>query len=107
MAVQDIFKNNIVAVLGIGIVAAVLVPIALPVVARAAKPFAKALVKSGIIVYEKSREAVAELGEVMEDVVAEAKAEIEQEHAAQAVVSAQAMVPVADVAAKPGTETTT
>ena len=107
MAVQDIFKNNIVAVLGIGIVAAVLIPIALPVVARAAKPFAKAMIKSGIIVFEKGREAVAELGEVMEDVVAEAKAEIEQEHAAQAVVPAQAMVPVADVAAKPGTETTT
>jgi hypothetical protein len=107
MAVQDLFKNNVVTVLGIGIVAAVLVPIALPVIARAAKPLAKAMVKSGIIVYEKGREAVAELGEVMEDVVAEAKAEIEQEHAAQAVVPAQAMVPVADVAAKPGTETTT
>lgn len=100
MAVQDIFKNNIVAVLGIGIVAAVLIPIALPVVARAAKPFTKALIKSGIIVYEKGREAVAELGEVMEDVVAEAKAEIEQEHVAQATV------PVAAAAAKPDTETT-
>lgn len=98
MAVQDLFKGNIVAVLGIGIVAAVLVPIALPVVARAAKPFTKALVKSGIIVYEKGREAIAELGEVMEDVVAEAKAEIEQEHATQA------MVPVAAAAAKPGSE---
>jgi len=107
MAVQDIFKSNVIAVLGIGIVAAVLVPIALPVVARAAKPFTKALVKSGIIVYEKGREAVAELGEVMEDVIAEAKAEIEQEHVAQAVVPAQAMVPVANVAAKPGTETST
>lgn len=100
MAVQDMFKGNILAVLGIGIVAALLVPIALPVVARAAKPFTKALVKSGIIVYEKGREAVAELGEVMEDVVAEAKAEIEQEHVAQAVV------PVAAAAAKPDTETT-
>jgi hypothetical protein len=99
MAVQDLFKNNIIAVLGIGIVAAVLVPIALPVVARAAKPLAKAMVKSGIIVYEKGREAIAELGEVMEDVVAEAKAEIEQEHAAHA------MVPVATAATKPGTET--
>ena len=99
MAVQDIFKGNIVAVLGIGIVAAVLIPIALPVVARAAKPFAKALVKGGIIVYEKGREAVAELGEVMEDVVAEAKAEIDQEHAAHALVPTTAV-------AKPGTETT-
>lgn len=101
MAVQDMFKGNIVAMLGIGIVAAVLIPIALPAVARAAKPFAKALVKSGIIVFEKGREAVAELGEVMEDVVAEAKAEIEQEHATQA------MVPVpAAATTKPGTETT-
>ncbi len=107
MAVQDIFKGNVVAVLAIGIAAAVLIPIALPVVARAAKPLAKAMVKSGIIVFEKGREAVAELGEVMEDVVAEAKAEIEQEHAAQAVVPVQAIVPVANVAAKPGTETTT
>ena len=101
MAVQDIFKGNILAVLGIGIVAAVLIPIALPVVARAAKPLAKAMVKSGIIVYEKGREAVAELGEVMEDVVAEAKAEIEQEHAAQALVPSAA----AAAAAKPDTET--
>lgn len=101
MAVQDIFKGNIVAILGVGIVAAVLVPIALPVVARAAKPLTKALIKSGIIVYEKGREAVAELGEVMEDVVAEARSEIEQEHAAHA----QAMVPAAAAATKPGTET--
>jgi hypothetical protein len=101
MAVQDIFKGNIVAVLGIGIVAAVLVPIALPVVARAAKPLAKAMVKSGIIVFEKGREAVAELGEVMEDVIAEAKSEIEQEHAAPT----QAMVPAAAAAAKPDAET--
>jgi hypothetical protein len=101
MAVQDMFKGNVVAVLGIGIVAAVLVPIALPVVARAANPLAKAMVKSGIIVYEKGREAIAELGEVMEDVVAEAKAEIEQEHASHA----QAMVPATAAAAKPSTET--
>jgi hypothetical protein len=100
MAVQDMFKGNIVTVLGIGLVAAVLVPIALPVVARAAKPLAKALVKSGIIIYEKGREAVAELGEVMEDVVAEAKAEIEQEHATPA------MVPPATAATKPGSEPT-
>jgi polyhydroxyalkanoate synthesis regulator phasin len=101
MAVQDIFKGNI-AVLGIGIAAALLIPIALPVVARAAKPLVKAMVKSGIIVFEKGREAVAELCEVMEDVVAEAKAEIEQEHAAQAMVPAAA----AATATKPGAETT-
>jgi hypothetical protein len=61
-------------------------------VARAAKPFAKAVVKSGLVVYEKGREAAAELSEVMEDVVAEAKAEIEQGHAA-AVAAAAAAAP--------------
>jgi hypothetical protein len=98
MPVQDLFKSNAVAVLGVGIAAALLVPMVLPVVARAAKPIAKAMVKSGIIVYEKGREALAELGEVMEDVVAEARAEIEQEHAAAAAASA------ASVAARTGGE---
>ncbi len=97
MAVQDIFKSNVAMGLAVGVAAAVLIPLALPVVARASKPFAKALIKSGLIVYEKGREAFAEVAEVVEDVVAEAKAEIEQEHAPK-------IAAVADVAAKPTPE---
>jgi hypothetical protein len=82
MAAQDFIKSNIVAGLAIGVAAAVLLPLVLPIVARAAKPFAKTAVKSGLMVYEKGRETAAELSEMMEDVVAEARAEIDQEHAA-------------------------
>jgi hypothetical protein len=81
MAVQDLFKSNLAVTVAVGVAAAVLIPVVLPVVARASKPFAKAVIKSGLIVYEKGREAFAEVSEVVEDVVAEARAEIEAEHA--------------------------
>ncbi len=80
MALQDIFKGNLVVTLALGVAAAVLIPIVLPVVARAAKPVAKAIIKSGLIVYEKGRESFAEMSEVVEDLVAEARSEIEHEH---------------------------
>jgi hypothetical protein len=99
MAVQDIFKSNVAVALALGLAAAVVVPMMLPVIARASKPFAKAVIKSGLIVYEKGREAFAEVSEVVEDVVAEAQAEIEQEHAAKAVAA------TVEVAAKPASET--
>jgi hypothetical protein len=87
MAIQDMFKGNIAMGLAVGLVAAVLVPVALPVIVRAARPLAKAVIKSGLIVYEKGRESFAELTEVVEDMVAEAKAEVEQEHAPKMAVS--------------------
>jgi hypothetical protein len=40
----------------------------------------KAAIKGGIVLYEKGRETVAEVGEVLEDIVAEAKAEVAAEH---------------------------
>lgn len=82
MAIQDIFKGNAAVTLAIGLAGAVLIPIVLPVVARAVRPLAKAVIKSGLIVYEKGRESFAEMGEVVEDMVAEAKSEIEHEHIA-------------------------
>jgi carboxylesterase type B len=103
MAVQDLFKNSVGTGLLIGIAAVVLVPIALPVVARASKPFAKAVIKSGMIVYEKGREAFAELTEVVEDVVAEAKAEIEQEHAPKIATAAETQAKSAETPTKPVT----
>lgn len=82
MAIQDLFKGNTVVVLAAGVAAALLIPVVLPAVARAGKPFAKGLIKGGLIMYERGRETFAELSEVLEDVVAEARAELEQEHAA-------------------------
>ena len=54
------------AALGLGI--AVLIPVAVIVLAPVVRPVARSIVKSGMLAFEKSREAIAELGEVLEDV---------------------------------------
>ncbi|MGC2064510.1 MAG: DUF5132 domain-containing protein [Thermodesulfovibrionales bacterium] len=88
--VDDVFKGNIGAGLAIGIGAAVLGPIVLPILAGAAKPIAKAAIKGGLALFEKGKETAAELGEVLEDIVAEAKAELAEE--AEKAVSVAAEV---------------
>jgi hypothetical protein len=72
-------KGNILSGLAIGIGAAVLAPAVAPVLASIAKPLAKAAIKGGMLLYEKGREAVAEAGEMVEDIVAEAKSELAEE----------------------------
>ena len=79
MAIEDFFKSGTGRGIAIGIGVAILAPLVLPTVARAARPLARAAIKSGLLLLEKGRETAAELGEVMEDLVAEAQAEI-QEH---------------------------
>lgn len=69
--------EEIVEGLGIpGIAAIVLLPVLVPVVAGVGKPLAKAAIKGGIILYEKGKGVIAEVGETLEDLVAEAKAEL-------------------------------
>lgn len=77
---DDILKGNVVTGLAIGIGAAVLAPVMLPVLAGVAKPLAKAAIKGGFMLYEKGKEAVAEVGEMVEDVIAEAKSELSEAH---------------------------
>lgn len=62
--------------IAIGIGVALLAPVLLPAVAGIARPLARAAMKSGIIAYEKGREAAAELREVVEDLMAEAQSEL-------------------------------
>ena len=69
-------KGNILSGLAIGIGAAVLAPAILPILVGAAKPLVKAAIKGGIVLYDRSKESFAEVGEVMEDLVAEVKAEL-------------------------------
>src|SRR5271169_6168753 len=69
-------KGTILTGLAIGIGAAVLAPAVIPVIAGVAKPVAKAAIKGGLVLFEKGKETFAELGEVVEDLVAEAKSEI-------------------------------
>lgn len=86
MALEDIFKGfdgfdfeagpaGIAATIG----AAILAPIVIPALAGAAKPLAKAAIKEGLLLSEKSKEFFAEATEVFEDLVAEAKAELAQD----------------------------
>jgi len=62
-----------------GIVGVVLVPVFLPVIAGVGRPLAKAVVKKGIVFYEKSKDAIAEVSETWDDIIAEARAEVGEE----------------------------
>lgn len=62
---------------GAGIV--LIAPVVLPIAASVLKPLAKAVIKGGIIAYEGVRVSIAETKETLEDLAAEAKAEISQE----------------------------
>jgi hypothetical protein len=82
---MSIFKNNIVTGITAALVTIVIAPVLVPAIKKASRPLAKSLVKGGIFVYEKGREAVANAGEMMEDVVAEVRAEtMERQSAATA-----------------------
>lgn len=54
-----------------GLGAVVMAPILIPVI----KPVAKATIKGGVKLYENSKAALAEVGEMLDDLVAEVKAE--------------------------------
>ncbi len=73
-------KGNIVTGLAIGIGTALFAPQVIPALAGVVKPIAKAAIKGSLVLYEKSKEAVAEVGEMMEDIVAEVKAEMYESH---------------------------
>jgi hypothetical protein len=76
--VFDLVEDNLGTGLAIGIGAAIVSPSIFTAIANFVKPVAKAVIKGGIIFYEKSKETYAELREVGEDVVAEAKAEAKE-----------------------------
>lgn len=62
----------------VGIAVAIAAPILLPVVGAAVRPVVKTAIKGGLLLYQKGREMVAEVAEKVEDIAAEAKAEIKQ-----------------------------
>ncbi|MBV8615783.1 MAG: DUF5132 domain-containing protein [Acetobacteraceae bacterium] len=74
--------------LAVGVVAAFLRPLWLPAMARWGRPAAKAAIKQGVLAYELGRERVAELGESVSDLVAEAQVELAAERARQHLAEA-------------------
>jgi len=85
--------GNILGGIAVGIGAAIIAPIVMPILASVAKPLAKAVIKSGIMLYEKGRETVAEAGEMVEDIVAEAKSEMAEEHKETSSIGTSARTP--------------
>ena len=77
---EDMFKGgNIVTGLAIGLGAALLAPVVIPVL----RPFAKSVIKAGLVAYDQGRVALAELNETTGDILAEARAELAQAGSAQ------------------------
>lgn len=73
--------EEIVEGLGVpGIAAIVLLPVIVPAVGGISKSLTKATIKGGIVLYEKGKGVIAEVGENFEDIIAEAKAELAEEH---------------------------
>lgn len=80
----NLFKNNFIVGVTSGLVAAVIAPMLIPAIKRSSRPMAKGLIKGGMLLYEKGREATAHAGEMIEDVMAEIQAEQAEQHAAEA-----------------------
>jgi hypothetical protein len=67
----------------IAVAAAVFRPLWAPALARLGRPAAKGAIKQGVLAYEIGRERIAELGETMSDLMAEAQFELAAERAAE------------------------
>ena len=77
--------------LAIGLGVLILAPAIAPAVAAVVKPVATASIKSAILLFEKTTELIAEAKESVEDLAAEAHAELVQER------QQEASAPVSDV----------
>lgn len=72
MAQQDDLLKGV----GLGLGAAILIPIMAAALAPVVQPLARSVLKAGIRVYEKGRETLETVGETLEDVVAEVQEEM-------------------------------
>jgi hypothetical protein len=74
--IEDVFKGgNVVTGLAVGLGVAVIAPVVLP----ALRPVAKTIIKAGLVAYDQGRVAFAEMAERTEDILAEARAEMDEE----------------------------
>jgi hypothetical protein len=73
--IEDLFKGSLATGLAIGAGALLLGPTAVQTMGGILRPAAKAAIKGAMVFY---RESLAELGEMASDLVAEARAELEQ-----------------------------
>jgi hypothetical protein len=74
--IEDVFKGNLAAGLAIGVGAIIFGPTVIQTMGSILRPAAKSLIKGGMVFY---RETLSEIGEMASDLVAEARAELDQE----------------------------
>jgi hypothetical protein len=79
MALFEDEQKRVLIGVGIGLAAAGLIRELIPALRGVGRPLAKATIKSSLALIEKGREKAAELGEAFEDLVAEARAELDAE----------------------------
>lgn len=75
--IRHMYKEDPIKTIAIGAGVVILAP----TVASLLKPVAKATIKTGVILYQKTKETIAESREQLGDIVAEAKAEVLAEKA--------------------------
>jgi Protein of unknown function (DUF5132) len=69
--VAELAAHHKAKAIAVGVAAIAVAPVVLPLV----RPVLKATIKSGITLFEKTKSALAETGEVLADIAAEARAE--------------------------------
>jgi Protein of unknown function (DUF5132) len=93
--IDDLLKNEVARGAAIGLGVATAAAFLLPAV----RPVARAMLKTGILCFERGRELVAEAGETFEDLVAEMKADMAAERLGVAAAAEKAEQTVAAEAA--------
>ena len=68
----------------VGVGVALVAPIVVPALAGGMRPLAKAVVRGGMMVYDKGAEVIAEASEQLSDMVAEVRSELDATAAAAA-----------------------
>jgi hypothetical protein len=89
------YTSGLLTGLALSLGAALLAPLWRPAVSRWGRPAAKAAIKQGLLAYDLGRERLAELGESLEDVVAEAQVELASERMQSAAATSSAHQPSA------------
>lgn len=75
----------------VGVASAAIAPVVVPLI----KPVVKASFKTGVVLFEKTKIAIAETGEVLADLAAEARAEVMATQTAPAASATSATAPAA------------
>jgi hypothetical protein len=80
--IDKLLQNQNLRTTAIGLGIAVAVPVAVAFLAPYLRPVLRSAVKGGVVAFEKGKEAVAQVGESMDDLVAEIRDELREEREA-------------------------